>query len=215
MMKKRKSMKQMLLFFLIIVLLSGCANQVELKQEDVDSMPPVNQDGFIVIKVPKTLLGGYTAEELEAEDIASRENHNKEDMSNSAWSALVANEDGTISYYFTPEQYQETKDIFYDLGRLRDAQNGEFMYSFVESAEYMDIDANGIPWGLVVSVNKDTYLSFELWNSALATVTPAIMLGRYQILCGVSDDEWSVHVVVRDAANGDIIEETDFPTRDK
>ena len=175
----------------------------------------MNQDGFIVIQIPKTLLGGYTAQELEAEDIASRENQSQEDLNQSGWSALVANEDGTISYYFTPEQYQKTKDTLYNLGRLRDAQNTELLYSFVESAEYTDFDANGIPWGLAVSVTEELYRSIELWNSALVTVTPAIMLGRYQIMCGISGDEWSVHVAVTDAATGGLIEEADFPTRER
>jgi len=194
--------------------MGGCTKQVESKQGSANYTPSVNQDGFIVIKVPKTLLGGYSAEELEAEDKASRENRNEAELSNRAWSAVVANEDGTISYYFTPEQYTKTKDGLYSLGCLRDAQSDKLLYSFVENAEYTDIDADEIPWGLIVSVKKDAYLSNELWNSALVTVSPAIMLGRYQILCGVPDNEWSVHIVVMDAVSCEIIEETDFPTRD-
>ena len=106
-MKRREHFKPVLL--LILVLLGGCTKQVEHKQNSTDYIPPVNQDGFIVIKLPKTLLGSYTAEELEAEDNASRENLDEEELSNLAWSAVVANEDGTISYYFTPEQYQRSK----------------------------------------------------------------------------------------------------------
>lgn len=218
MMKKREFLKQIFLLFLISIFLDGCAGRVESKQNRNEYIPPVNEDGLIVIQMPKTLLGGHTAEELEAEeakDNASRKNSNKEELDNDLWVTMVANDDGTVSYYFTPEQYQRTKDCYYNLGCLRDTQTAELQHSFVESAEYTDIDAGGIPWGLVVTVNGDAYHSIELWNSALVTITPAIMLGRYQIMCGISGDEWSVHVVVMDAANGDIIEETDFPTRDK
>lgn len=212
--ERRELFKLMLSLFLILVLLGGCVKQVKPKQDSTDYIPPVNQDGFVVIKIPKTLLGSYTAEELEAEDKTSRENLNEEELSNFAWSEVVANEDGTISYYFTPEQYQKSKDGYYNLGRLRDAQSASLLYSFVEDAEYTDIDTDGIPWGLIVSVTKDIYLSNRLWNSALVTVSPAIMLGRYQILCGIPDDKWSVHIVIKDAASGDILEETNFPTRD-
>lgn len=212
--KGQELFKPVLSLFLILVLLGGCVKRIEPKQDSTEYIPPVNQDGFVVIKIPKTLLGSYTAEELEAKDKASRENLDEEELSNFAWSAVVANEDGTISYYFTPEQYQESKDGYYNLGRLRDAQSARLLYSFVEDAEYTDIDADGIPWGLIVSATKDVYLSNELWNSALVTVSPAIMLGRYQILCGIPDDEWSVHIVVIDAASGDTLEETNFPTRE-
>lgn len=206
----------MLPVFLTITLLCGCAGRVESKQNRNEYIPPVNEDGLIVIQMPKTLLGGYTAEELEAEeakDNASRKNSNKEELDNDLWVTMVANDDGTVSYYFTPEQYQRTKDCYYNLGCLRDTQTAELQHSFVESAEYTDIDANGIPWGLVVAVDGDAYYSIELWNSALVTVTPAIMLGRYQIMCGISGDEWSVHVTVKDAESDEIISETDFPTR--
>ena len=53
----------------------------------------------------------------------------------------------------------------------------------------------------------------EIWYSAVVTVAPAVMLGRYQVLCGVSGDEWAVHVTVKDADSGEVISEHDFPTR--
>lgn len=64
-----------------------------------------------------------------------------------------------------------------------------------------------------VSVDAETYHSVEIWYSAVVTVAPAVMLGRYQVLCGVSGDEWAVHVTVKDADSGEVISEHDFPTR--
>ena len=69
--------------------------------------------------------------------------------------------------------------------------------------------------GGAISVDAETYHSLEIWYSALVTVTPAICLGRYQVLCGVPGDEWAVHVTVKDADSGQIISEHDFPTRDE
>ena len=85
--------------------------------------------------------------------------------------------------------------------------------TFVTAADYTDLDENGVPWGLTVSVDAKTYYSMEMWYSAVATVAPAVMLGRYQVLCGVSGDEWAVHVTVKDADSGKVISEHDFPTR--
>lgn len=52
-------------------------------------------------------------------------------------------------------------------------------------------------------------------SSLYATVWPATYLGQYQIFCGIPGDEWAVHVTVKDAETGEVISETDFPTRDE
>lgn len=80
-------------------------------------------------------------------------------------------------------------------------------------ANYTDFDENGVPWGLTVSVDAGTYHSLVAWYSALATVAPAICLGRYQVLCGIPGDQWAVHVTVNEADTGEIISEHDFPAR--
>ena len=132
-----------------------------------------------------------------------------------AYNALLANEDGTFSYYLTKEQYPKLKAAYYWLGCLRDAYTTEISQEFVTEAYYTDIDENGIPWGLTVLVDTETYHSMELWYSALVTVAPAVMLGRYQVLCGVPGDEWDVHVTVKDADTSEVISEHDFPNRDE
>ena len=204
---------------LLLGSLAGCGGKPQENVSNSDGptntyTPPVNDDGYIVITMPKTLLGGKTAEELEAADKASRAAINEEEtLKKSVYSALLANEDGTFSYYLTPEQYPEFQAGLYWLGCLRDPYTTEISQEFVTEADYTDIDENGIPWGVTVSVDAKTYHSLEIWYSALATVTPAICLGRYQVLCGVPGDEWAVHVTVKDANTGEGISEHDFPTR--
>ena len=204
---------------LLLGSLAGCGGK---PQGDVSNTygptniytPPVNEDGYIVITMPKTLLGGKTADELEAEDKASRAAIKDEEMlEKTVYSALLANEDGTFSYYLTPEQYPRFQAGLYWLGCLRDPFTTELSQDFVRSADYTGFDESGIPWGLTVSVDAETYHSVEIWYSALATVTPAICLGRYQVSCGVPGDEWAVHVTVKDADTGEVISEHDFPTR--
>lgn len=177
-------------------------------------IPPVNQEGQIVITMPKTLLGGKTAEELEAEDKAQRQAAAQEGtLDQAVYNALLANEDGTFSYCLTPEQYPKLKAAYYWGGCLRDPFTAEITQEFVAAADYTDFDENGVPWGLTVLVDSKTYYSMELWYSAVVTVAPAVMLGRYQILCGVPGEEWAVHVTVKDADTGEIILENSFPTR--
>ncbi len=204
---------------LLLGSLAGCGGKPQEDMSGVDGltntyMPPVNEDGQIVITMPKTLLGGKTAEELEAEDKEQRRTAAQEGtLKQAVYNALLANEDGTFSYYLTKEQYPKLKSAYYWLGCLRDPYTTEFSQEFVTEADYTDIDENGIPWGLTVSVDTETYHSMEMWYSALVTVAPAVMLGRYQVLCGVSGDEWAVHVAVKDADSGEVISEHDFPTR--
>lgn len=178
-------------------------------------MPEVNDDGYIVLTMPQTLLGGVTAEELEAEDKAARAEIEDEKMlSRTFYSALLANADGTFSYYLTPEQYPKFQMGLYWLGCLRDPHTTEISQEFVKDTEYTDFDENSIPWGLVVAVDAETYNSLEIWYSALVTVVPAVFLGRYQVTCGVPGERWAVHVTVKDAETGETILENDFPTRD-
>ena len=199
---------------LLLGSLAGCAGKPteEASSENGPAntyTPPVNEDGQIVITMPKTLLGGKTAEELEAEDKKQRPT-----VANQAvYNALLANEDGTFSYYLTMEQYPKLKSAYYWLGCLRDPFTTEISQEFVTAADYTDLDENGVPWGLTVSVDAETYHSMEMWYSAVVTVAPAVMLGRYQVLCGVSGDEWAVHVTAKDADSGEVISEHDFPTR--
>ena len=223
--QKRQLQRGTTLALALLLLLSSLASCGGKPQEEDTSgvggpantyMPPVNVDGQIVITMPMTLLGGKTAEELEAKDKEHRQTAAHErTLEQRAYNALLANEDGTFSYYLTKEQYPKLKAAYYWLGCLRDPYTTEMSQEFVAEANYTDIDENGIPWGLTVLVDTETYHSIELWYSALVTVAPAVMLGRYQVLCGVPGDEWAVHVTVKDADSGEVISEHDFPNRDE
>lgn len=207
----RKLAALLITLLFILSSMTGCAKD---KASGNTYTPPVNEDGYIVITMPKTLLGGKTAQELEAEDKASRDKAaNDGILETPLWSALTANEDGTFSYCLTQEQYPRLQAAYYWLGCLRDPYTTEISQEFVTEAEYTDFDENGIPQGLIVSVDAETYYSLEIWYSALVTVTPAVMLGRYQVLKGISGDEWAVHVTVKDSETGEIILENSFPTR--
>ena len=102
---------------LLLGSLAGCGGKPQEDASGADGptntyTPPVNEDGQIVITMPKTLLGGKTAEELEAEDKKQRPT-----VANQAvYNALLANEDGTFSYYLTTEQYPKLKAAYYWLG---------------------------------------------------------------------------------------------------
>ena len=213
-----KESAALLAVVLLFCAFSGCSRLL-VPREEISSgesfVPEVNADGFIVVEIPTSLLAGYTAEELEERDRASRQGLTQEELDDALWSALLANRDGTFSYYFTPEQYERTKDYYYEAGRLRKYPSGGFSAEFVRQAEYTQWDEDGIPTALLVKVDKEKYLSFELMNVGLATVLPSVCLGRYQILCGVPPEECGVRVRVEDEKNGELIVETTFPVEEE
>lgn len=206
---------------LLLGSLAGCAGK---PTEDVSSgpeapantyTPQVNEDGYIIITMPITLLGGNPAKDLEKQHNSKIASMSEEEIAQLAWTKLVANKDGSLDYYFTPEQLERTKETAYMAGQLIESSTNTYPADYIKGATYTDIDENGVPWGLIVSVDGKTYTSFELVYSYYATLSPAVYIGMYQIFCGIPGDEWAVHVTVKDAETGEVISETDFPTRDE
>ena len=219
--QKRRLQKGAALALSLLLLLGSLAGCGGKPQKDASSAdgptntytPPVNEDGYIVVTMPITLTGGNTAEELEAQHQALIAGMSEEEIAKLYWTNITANEDGSFNYILTPEQFQRIKETSYMSGKLIDAATNTFPQEFIKAAEYADIDEAGIPWTLIVSVDRKTYESFTLVNSYYVMLTPAIYIGMYQVLCGVPGDEWAVHVTVKDADSGEVISEHDFPTR--
>lgn len=203
---------------LMAALLVGCGStHIEQSSGSAPSgstsLPPVNEDGFIVITMPITLLGGNPAENLEKQHEETIASMSEEEIAQLAWTKLAANKDGSLDYYFTPEQLEKTKATAYSSGQLIDPATHTYPIECIKEAEYTDIDENGVPWELTVWVDGEEYTSFELVNSYYATLTPAIYIGMFQVFSGISGDEWAVRVTVKDAETDEVISETDFPTR--
>ena len=103
----------------------------------------------------------------------------KEEIEQLYWSDVTANRDGSFNYIFTPEQFQRTRETSYMAGKLIDPETNTFPQEFIKAAEYADVDEAGIPWTLVVSVDRKTYESFTLVNSYYVTLSPAVYIGMY------------------------------------
>lgn len=220
---KRKPVRKAaiaLSFLLLLGSLAGCGGKPQKDAAGADGpsntdMPPVNDGGYIVVAMPMTLFGGNTAEELEAQHQELIAGMSEEEIAKLYWTDIIANEDGSFQYIFTPDQFRRIKETAYMSGKLIDAATNTFPAEFIKAAEYADIDEDGIPWTLIVSVDKKQYESSELINSFYVTVSPSIYMGMYQIFCGVPGNEWAAHVTVKDADTGGVISEHDFPDRDE
>lgn len=230
-----RAVGMLLVVVFIGTILSGCSNNhinssdpgnSALQSEGIDGknyngqphntyIPTVNDEGYIVITMPITLLGGNDAADLQSQHEALIADMNEDEIAQLAWTKLIANADGSVDYYFSPEQFERTKETAYSSGQLIDSASKTYPMEFIKDAEYTKIDENGIPWALTVMVDKDVYLSSELMNSFYVTVSPAIYIGMYQVLSGISGDDWAVHITIKDNKSGDIISESDFPTKDK
>ena len=218
--QKKVSLKRIAALTLSCVLLlgslAGCADK---PMEDASSedgptntyTPPVNEDGYIVVEIPVTLMGGNSAEEIIAEFHNSEQyNHEGELTPMERITDITTNEDGSVNYVFLPEQFEEYKTQIFETGRF---QYGFGNFPSIQRAEYAEIDNDGIPWAVVTFVDKEEYEASLPVSSLYATVWPATYLGQYQIFCGIPGDEWAVHVTVKDADSGEVISEHDFPTR--
>lgn len=85
-------------------------------------LPPTNEEGYCVLAVPPSLMGNKTQEELLEEWQEDLKNVTPENRDQMLWEDLQANEDGSVSYFCTPEQYQRMKQLYYYQGRVNAAR---------------------------------------------------------------------------------------------
>lgn len=175
-------------------------------------LPAVNEEGYCILDVPPSLMGNKTQEELLEEWQKDLKNASPEDMVRAAWTELRANEDGSVSYIFTPEQYQRMKRAYYCQGtRIWPEMFGINPGDIIKRISYEKIDRDGIPWGVGVWIDQTAYVGAGSFSNFVSQFVPMTMIGRYQLMCGVPTQEWTLHVVLRDAETNEVLAEGDFP----
>ena len=117
-----------------------------------------------------------------------------------------------MSYYFTPEQYQKTKKMYYTWGTrvINDDFFGFSPSDIVKRLEYTGVDEAGVPRAVTAWVNQEYFQDGGTFSDFVARFIPMTIIGRYQIMCGIPGDEWAVHVTVRNADTGNVTYEGDF-----
>ena len=178
-------------------------------------LPPIGADGYFTITVPPSLLGNRTPEELVEDFREDAKAAGEQGMTPDQFPRfrhLIANEDGSVTYSFTEEQYRKSKEDYYSWGlRILPEMFGLDPAEIVKDLEYAQVDEDGIPWAVNVRVDRTAFQSQGNFAEFVAQLVPYTMIGRYQVMCGVPAGEWSVHVTVRDAETGEVLEEEDFP----
>lgn len=178
-------------------------------------LPPIGADGYFTVTVPPSLLGNMTLEELLEDFQEDAKAAGEQGMAPDQFPRfrdLIANEDGSVTYSFTEEQYRKSKEDYYSWGlRILPEMFGLDPAEIVKGLEYAQVDENGIPWAVNVRVDRAAFQNQGNFAEFIAQLVPYTMVGRYQIMCGVPAGEWSVHVTVRDAETGEVLAEEDFP----
>ena len=175
-------------------------------------LPPVNEEGYCVFDVPLSLMGNKTQEELLEEWQEDLENVTPENRDQVAWEDLQANEDGGVSYFCTPEQYQRMKQLYYYQGaRILPEMFGINPGDIIKRISYEQIDENGVPWGVGVWIDQTAYAGGGSFSDFIAQFVPMTVIGRYQLMCGVPAEEWGVHVTLRDVETEEVLFEMDYP----
>ena len=177
-------------------------------------LPPIGADGYFTATFPPSLLGNRTPEELLEDFQEDAETAAEQDLTPDQFPGfrdLTANEDGSVTYSFTEEQYRRSKETYCAWGlRILPEIFGLDPAEIVKGLEYAQVDEDGIPWAVDVRVDRAAFQSQGNFAEFVAQLVPYTMIGRYQIMCGVPVGEWSVHVTVRDAGSGEVILEQDF-----
>ena len=178
-------------------------------------LPPAGTDGYFTATFPPSLLGNMTPEELLEdfrEDAKAAGEQGLTPDQFPRFRDLTANEDGSVTYSFTEEQYRKSKEEYYAWGlRILPEMFGLDPAEIVKDLEYAQVDENGIPWAVNVRVDRAAFQNQGTFAEFVAQLVPYSMVGRYQIMGGVPAGEWAIHVTVRDAETGEVLSEENFP----
>ena len=178
-------------------------------------LPPVGEDGYFTATFPASLLGNMTPEELLADfqkdlEAAGEQGLTPDQLPN--FRDLMVNEDCSVTYSFTEAQYRRSKETYYSWGlRILPEMFGLDPGEIVKSLEYAQVDGEGIPWAVIVRVDRAAFQGQGNFADFVTQLVPYTMIGRYQIMCGVPAGEWAVHVTAKDAETGEVLAERDFP----
>jgi len=162
----------------------------------------VNEDGLIKVVRPQSLLGGRTADSvvngfLEAADTPEFQ---------AILSDVFTNADGTLTMLLTTEQLTQYRHNMRMFSRFHERHNLPSISDIIFDDEIMLTE--------ITVIVKAYEFKQSLVERTVAGVTLATNAGLYQILHGVSPDEWHVTITVKDYETGEIVSITEFPHDD-
>ncbi|MCI8649746.1 MAG: hypothetical protein HFG20_06490 [Anaerotruncus sp.] len=130
---------------------------------------------------------------------------------------IIQRSDGGADIRCTPEQLENFKQFCYRVALCKD-WNGAYLADFLVNTSYGEIDGNGIPWAVTVSVDTGKYqvqrpedrFPAQVMDVLVAQYNPAMYLALYQLLNGVEGENFTASVTVRDAASGTVLSSYQF-----
>lgn len=167
----------------------------------VDVEPKISEDGLVRVTIPENLLGGNSADK--AYDLTDPE---ERDIFYEYFTDYTANEDGTATYVFTPEQFETYRSNMFKYGYMH--------VTLPDSAIKNVIYHDNMMYEITVYVDRAAYEAAgldALLARQAANMSLAMYAGTYQVLSYIPMDEWHTKITVTDNDTGDIISETDFP----
>ena len=169
-------------------------------------LPPstleANEDGVIEVVIPQNLFGG---EDKTAEQYLEDYYNNFEDFDQQRSISIVANDDGTVSEFFTPEQLEQLRQNIYTYAQLHISYNFESIQEVIFEDDML--------FGITVMVNSELYHQ-SVFESYMVRTALAAYAGMYQILTGVPPDEWHTTITIKDGDTGELLSHIDFPNDD-
>ena len=202
-------MKKIIFIILIILTLflsSSCKSSQQFEDSIPIDLPPLRDDvftpdeqGFIEIVFPESILGGWSAEKFLDEAISDPKYMD-------LITDIVVNEDGTVTMILTMENLLQYRSNMHLYGQL---QHGGHNFPSIKKVIY----ETEMLTEITVWVDKDSYAQsgFERIASNIAV---ALYAGTFQVLSGVAPDDWHTTITVKDFRTGEVISDNYFPRDD-